>query len=560
MRGGDNTVADSLSSYPFKTVTESAEAEKTGHHPFEAVNGCIALVSVLKKSESPLDCVSALTNAPLPDNTKQIIIDEDLVNAIWEAYKEDPWCKQLLSAARGMPEIRVKDGLWFMGERLIVPAGCLARENIFRIAHDTLGHFGFYKTYAALHDSYFWPNMRKDLESGYIPSCIDCQQNKNSTTRPTGPLHPLPVPDERGDSVAIDFIGPLPEENGFDCLITMTDRLNSDVQLVPCTTRTTAEQLAGLFFDKWYCENGLPLGIILDRDKLFMAKFWKHLMLLTGIKHRASSAYHPQTDGASERTNKTVNQVIRFHMERNQTGWLRALPRVCFAIMNTVNRSTGYSPFQLKYGRSPRIVQPLVDTPPRPSREHISACEVITRVTQDVAEAKDNLMVAKISQSYHANKYRKDDPEYKIGDSVMLSTLNRRKEHKLKGEKRVAKFMPRFDGPYLITGVHKKASEVTIDIPTQPNAYPSFHTSLIKPFTANDAAKYPTRTLAEPGPIIVDGVEEYTVSKIITHRKIGQGYQYRVQFEGWGPEHKRWIAGRELEDNEALDLYWKSIV
>jgi hypothetical protein len=102
----------------------------------------------------------------------------------------------------------------------------------------------------------------------------------------------------------------------------------------------------------------------------------------------------------------------------------------------------GYSPFQLKYGRSLRIVQPLVDTPPQPSRKHISAREVITRVTQDVAEAKDNLMVAKISQSYHANKYRKDDPEYEIGDSVMLSILNRRKEHKKKGEKRVAKFMP----------------------------------------------------------------------------------------------------------------------
>ena len=142
----------------------------------------------------------------------------------------------------------------------------------------------------------------------------------------------------------------------------------------------------------------------------------------------------------------------------------------------------------------------------------------------------------------------------------MLSTLHRRREHKLKGEKQVAKFMPQFDGPYLIIDMHKKASEVTLDIPTQPNAYPSFHTSLMKPFTANDAAKYPSRTLAEPGPIMVDRVEEYTVSKIVTHRKIGCGYQFRVQFEGWGPEHERWIAGRELEDNEALDIYWKSIV
>jgi hypothetical protein len=83
-----------------------------------------------------------------------------------------------------------------------------------------------------------------------------------------------------------------------------------------------------------------------------------------------------------------------------------------------------------------------VDAPPRPSREHISAREVIARLTRDVADAKDNLMVAKIAQSYHANKHRRNDPEYEIGDSVMLSTLNRRREYKQKGEKRVAKFMP----------------------------------------------------------------------------------------------------------------------
>jgi len=467
---------------------------------------------------------------------------------------------QLLSASRGMPNITIKDGLWFAGEHLIVPAGCPACENIFRVAHDMLGHFGFFKTYGSLRDSYFWPNMRKDLEQGYIPSCIDCQRNKNTTKRPTGPLHPLPIPDGRGDLVAMDFIGPLPEENGFDCILTMTDRLNSDVQLVPCNTKTNAEQLAVLFFDKWYCENGLPLEIISDRDKLFMAKFWKHLMLLTGIKHRASSAYHPQTDGASERTNKTVNQLICFHVERNQTGWLRALPRVRFAIMNTVNKSTGYSPFQLKYGRSPRILPPLIDAPQKASRENLSAREVISRITDDVAEAKDNLMVAKIAQAYQANQQRDDDPQINVGDLVMLSTLNRRREHKQKGQKRVAKFMQRFDGPFQVVSVHKEASTVSIDVPTQPNAFPTYHTSQIKVHKANDAEKYPSRTLPEPGPILIDGIEEYTVSKIIAHRKIGRGFQYRVQFSGWGPEHERWITGRELEDNEALDLYWESIV
>jgi hypothetical protein len=564
VKGEDNTVADSLSRYPFPTITDTDKAEMTGHHPGQIVTGCIAHVAVLTRDRTmgttPLCSVAALADAAPNEESRQVVVDDALVNKIREGYAEDPWCKQLLSAARGMPELRIKDGLWFIGERLIIPAGCDARERIFRLAHDTLGHFGFFKTYESLRNSYFWPNMRKDLEGGYIPSCIDCQRNKSSTTKPTGPLHPLPIPDGRGDSVAMDFIGPLPVENGFNCILTMTDRLNSDVQLVPCSTKTTAEQLAVLFFDKWYCENGLPLEIISDRDKLFMARFWKHLMLLTGVKHRASSAYHPQTDGASERTNKTVNQLIRFHVERNQKGWSRALPRVRFAIMNTVNKSTGYSPFQLKHGRSPRILPPLIETPPKPSREHISAREVITRVTQDVADAKDNLMVAKMAQAHHANEHRRDDPEYKVGDLVMLSTLNRRREHKQKGKKRVAKFMARFDGPFEVTSVHKEASTVSIDVPTQPNAFPTYYTGHIKPFKANDAEKYPSRTLQEPGPIMVDGVEEYTVEKIIAHRKIGRGYQFRVKFLGWGPEQERWIAGRELEDNEALDHYWESIV
>lgn len=564
VKGEDNTVADSLSRYPFPIVAESDAAEATAHHPFQAVTGCIAQVSVLKGATSqettPLNSVAALASAPIPEYSKQIAIDDTLVDEIRTAYQKDPWCQQLISATRGMPELTIRDGLWFIGQRLIVPTGCNAREIIFRIAHDTLGHFGFFKTYESLRNSYFWPHMRKDLEAGYIPSCIDCQRNKSSTTKPTGPLHPLPIPDQRGDSVAMDFIGPLPEEQGFDCILTMTDRLNSDIQIVPCTTKTTAEQLATLFFDKWYCENGLPLEIISDRDKLFMAKFWKHLMLLTGIKHRQSSAYHPQTDGASERTNKTVNQLIRFHVERNQSGWLRALPRVRFSIMNTVNKSTGYSPFQLKCGRSPRILPPLIDVPPKPSKEHISARQVISRIAQDMADAKDNLMVAKIAQAHHANQHRRDDTDFHVGDYVMLSTMNRRREHKLKGEKRVAKFMPRFDGPYEVTNVHKEASTVTIDVPTQPNAFPTYHTSQIKKFNANDKEKYPSRTLPEPGPIIVDGTEEYIVDRIIAHRKIGRGFQYRVHFEGWGPEKEQWIAGRELEDNEALDLYWKSMI
>jgi hypothetical protein len=168
--------------------------------------------------------------------------------------------------------------------------------------------------------------MRKDLEEKYIPGCQDCQRNKSPTTKPVGPLHPLKVPDGRCESIAMDFIGPLPEDEGSDCILTITDRLGSDIQIIPTRTDITTEELAVTFIDHWYCENGLPLEIISDRDKLFVAKFWKSLHKLSGVKLKMSSTNHSETDGSSERTNKTVNQCLRFHVERNQKGWKKALP------------------------------------------------------------------------------------------------------------------------------------------------------------------------------------------------------------------------------------------
>jgi hypothetical protein len=91
--------------------------------------------------------------------------------------------------------------------------------------------------------------------------------------------------------------------------------------MVPCRIDIIAEEFMGVFFNCWYCENGCHVEIISDQDKLFVSKFWHALMKLTGIKHKLSTVYHPQTDGASERSNKTVVQCLCFHIERNQRGW-----------------------------------------------------------------------------------------------------------------------------------------------------------------------------------------------------------------------------------------------
>lgn len=179
-----------------------------------------------------------------------------------------------------------------------------------------------------------------------------------------------------------------------------------------------------VFFDEWYCENGLPLEIVSDHEKLFISKFWDALHKLMGVKLKISLAYHPQTDSASEHSNKTINQCLHYHVKRNQQGWRRMLPQVCFNIMNTLNASTGFLPFQLWMGCSPRVIPLLVRALDGKVKD-IHARDVIERLELDVKEAQDNMLCAKLSQALSANEHRSDKFPFEKGQRVVLSTINR---------------------------------------------------------------------------------------------------------------------------------------
>lgn len=196
-----------------------------------------------------------------------------------------------------------------------------------------------------------------------------------------------------------------------------------------------------------------------DKDKLFLSRFWTTLNKLTGVKLNMSSSFHPETDGSSERTNKTVNQCLHFHVDQNQKGWVRALPRIRFDIMNTVNASTGFTPFQLLYGRSPRIILSLSPSSLKNTATDLGRDgknivakikKLIYSIRTDAAEARDNLLAAKVKQAAAADQHQGPAPTFKEGDKVLLSTHNRRHEYKAKDARRVTKFMPRFDGPYKV--------------------------------------------------------------------------------------------------------------
>jgi len=287
--GEDNMVADALSRLPPNCFTDEGELQNLSDTT--SINAVLQIES---------DCL--------------------LLEKIKAGYLTDEFCVRV--AATSMKGWKQSNGLWYIGDRLLIPRVTGLREALFQLAHNVLGHFGADKLYTSLRDAYYWPNMRRDLEQAYIPSCQDCLRNKSQTTKLAGPLHPLPVPDERGQSVAMDFVGPLPMDQGFDCLLSITDRIGSDIWIIPTNTTISAEELAVLFFDNWYCENGLPANIVCDRDKLFVSRFWKALTKLTGVKMKMSSSYHPETDGSSERSNKMVNQMLCYHVHCNQKGWV----------------------------------------------------------------------------------------------------------------------------------------------------------------------------------------------------------------------------------------------
>jgi len=225
--------------------------------------------------------------------------------------------------------------------------------------------------------------------------------------------------------VAIDFISPLPEDDSENSIITFTDCLGSDIQLVASQTDISAEELAYLFFDRWYCKNSLPSEIVSNRDKLFVSRFWKALHKLTSIKLKLSTAYRPETDSTSEQTNKTINQALRYHVKQNQLGWACVLPRIRFDLMNMINKSTGFTPFQLCMGRSPCIILPLVLVKSSATVTDVDAWHVIRKLETDVFEVQDNLLKAKLSQAVNTDKHCMLTFLFTVSSRVRLSTLHR---------------------------------------------------------------------------------------------------------------------------------------
>jgi hypothetical protein len=375
----------------YKPGPQNVVADALSRHP--VVDRPVVALAVLR---------SASAHTKLADSNS-------FVSAIKHAYAADPF---FATRANTADLVRQND-LWYLGGLLVIPDDEQVKLTVMTECHDTpyAGHVGRAKTLHNVRKNFWWPGMHRDVRR-FVATCDSCQLVKPSNRLPVGLLQPLPVPGDTWDSVSMDLIVSLPQTAaGFTAIAVFVDRLSKMVRLAPCRDDTTAEQFAGLFVDHVFRSHGLPTQIVSDRDPRFTSKFWRALMDRLSISPAMSSAFHPQTDGNTERVNRVLEDMLRHYVDPAQSNWADLLPLVEFAINDSVHESVSNTPFVLNYGKRPRVPMDIVlrgeESPNvKSTSTNDAADDVAGRIQTVVADAKKCLLAAQQRQKAYADQFR----------------------------------------------------------------------------------------------------------------------------------------------------------
>jgi transposase InsO family protein len=232
--------------------------------------------------------------------------------------------------------------------------------------HDTVtaGHLGQDKTQELLTRNYYWPRIRQTVNE-YVKTCDTSARNNAPRQQPHGQLHPLLIPTSPWSSVFMDYIVELPPSSGHNAILVCVDRLTKMAHFCPTTTNVSAEESAKLYVKHVFKLHGLPSDIVTDQGSQFISNFTTKLLKLCAIHSNKSTAYHPQSDGQTERVNQTLEQYLRIFCDYQQDNWYELLPLAEFTYNNAKHSSTQISPFFANYGYHPRAtmrVRPVTGT------------------------------------------------------------------------------------------------------------------------------------------------------------------------------------------------------
>ncbi|XP_073273259.1 uncharacterized protein [Primulina huaijiensis] len=269
-----------------------------------------------------------------------IQVEPQVLSRIKAAQRTDPHIHRLKELYRtGQTEkfsVASDGSLRFIG-RLEGPNLIDLKEAILREAHCSRHsiHPGIRKMYHTLRAHYWWEGMKKDI-SHFVAKCLTCQQVKAERMRPGGMLHSLEVPQWNWEHIAMDFVTHIPRSNhGCDAIWVIVDRLSKSAHFIPYDRTCTYMKMAKLYIDHIVKLHGVPVTIVSDRDPRFASKFWGSLQSALGSKLAMSTAYHPQTDGQSERTIQTLEDMLRAVVMDFKGGWQESLSLVEFSYNNS---------------------------------------------------------------------------------------------------------------------------------------------------------------------------------------------------------------------------------
>jgi hypothetical protein len=485
------------------------------------------------------------------------LIDTELLNSVANAQRGDSTALEALQLiTEGNPlDPSTKSNDWtvekdsteqevvFYKGKMFIPDNIDLRRNIVSKHHNALtaGHPGILETINKVKAHYYWPGMRTFIRK-YVNACPDCHQFKINRN-PTKPaLQPIPGSETTRPfaQCSTDFITGLPPtETGEDTIMVVVDHgLTKGVILIPTTEKgLSAQKTSRLFIENMFKRFGIPDKLISDRGVQFDSEFFQEFCKHLGMKSAMSTAYHPQTDGTTERFNQEIELYLSIYCISNPHSWASALPTLEFTHNSRPHADRKQSPFELMYGYAPpAIPQAYENIDLRSTKEKFDELEHWRREALAAHEFARQRMALRIKYSYV--KFKKDQ-------LVWLEARNL----KLRYNKKIS---TKREGPFKILEVLGPVN-YRLQLPKHWKMRNNFHACLLTLYTENEiyGPAYP-----RPPADIVEGEPEWEVDRILKHRRGRGGTEYHVLWRGYGIDEASWQTEEDLEHaQEALEDY-----
>lgn len=460
------------------------------------------------------------------------------IDSIKEQQKEDTECQRLKrhehfkTSPQGVIYIKKEDR-----QLILIPKKL--REKVIRLHHDlpTAGHAGVKKTMLRIMEKFYWPKMKIDVNR-FIRACDACSK-RSDYGKTKAPLGKFEESTEFGFRIATDIVGPLPlTKSNSKYILTVIDHFTRYAEFIALpdqTAETTAQALVQRIFTKF----GVPEELISDQGTNFTSELMKQVCKLLRIRKLQTTAYHPMSNGRTERVHRTIPRMLSHYVNKNQSDWDELLPMINMAYNSQVHETTGFTPYELVYGKKMRT--PL-ESDLRITEDTEIFSDYVEDLRQRLSEFKD-LALANQGKAQSAQKRQYDktakETEYKKGDKVYLYTPQIKKG-------RVKKLSRLWKGPYKVVDVVSKLN-VILRIRGKDV---KVHVNRIKPAIELEIEENKEENVSENEPNQEEREEEATEINVNddTHRDISTSDQPEVSSAEERPGPSGTQVVRERED------------